>query len=89
MSKDKHLKEREKLEAEISRSLSVAKMKAAHKQIEEIEKSRKRSVILSTIQRLDVNITLYQGIMEELSSKENEIPKDLLNKQISINTSPS
>lgn len=88
MSEDKHLKEREKLEAEISRSLSVAKMKAAHKQIEEIEKSRKRSVILSTIERLDVNITLLLSIMEELNSKRNEIPKDLRNKQISINTSP-
>lgn len=87
MGKDKHLKEKEKLEGEISRSLSVAKMKAAHKQIEEIEKSRKRSVILSITERLGVNITLLRSVVEELVSKRNEIPKDWLNKKLSINTS--
>jgi len=86
VGKDKHLKEKEKLEGEISRSLSVAKMKAAHKQIEEIEKSRKRSVILSITERLDVNITLLRSVVEELDSKRNEIPKNWLNKKLFINT---
>ena len=87
MGKDKHLKEKEKLEGEISRSLSVAKMKAVHKQIEEIEKSRKRSGILSITERFDINITLLRSVVEELNSKRNEIPKDWLNKKLSVNNS--
>lgn len=35
-------KEKEKLDAEISRSLSVVKMKEAHKQIVDVEKLRKK-----------------------------------------------
>jgi ribosomal protein S19 len=50
--KDKRLEEKEKLEAELERSLAVAKVKSAHKQIEDTEKSRKRSVVLSICQRI-------------------------------------
>lgn len=88
MSEDKHLEEKKKLEAEIERSLSVAKMKAAHKQIEEIEKSRKRSVILSILERLGFNTILYQGMIDELNNRKKKIQEHLLNKQISIDISP-
>jgi hypothetical protein len=60
-------------------------MKAAHKQIEEIEKSRRKSVILSIIERLDLNTTLYQGMINELNDKKKRIPKHLLNKPVPIN----
>ncbi len=51
--KDKRLQEKEKLEAELDRSLAVAKVKAAHKQIEDTEKSRKRPVALSICKRIE------------------------------------
>jgi hypothetical protein len=51
-SKDKRLEEIEKLEAELERSVAVAKVKSAHKQIEDTEKSRKHSVVLSICKRL-------------------------------------
>jgi len=82
MSEDKPLGEKEKLEAEISRSLSVAKMKEAHKQIEEIEKSRKRSVILSIIERLNISILIFGGMIRELDILGKKIPEYLLNKRL-------
>lgn len=54
-SKDKRLKEKEKIEAETLRSLQVAKMKQAHKLIEETEKARKRSSFLSILSRLNLH----------------------------------
>jgi len=68
MSKDKHLEEKEKLDAEISRSLSVVKMKEAHKQIEDIEKLRKQASIRSICRRilfcLEMSKTLVQTLIE-------------------------
>ena len=52
--KEKLLEEKEKVEAEVERSLAVAKMKAAHKEIEDIEKQRKRSALLSICNRIDL-----------------------------------
>ena len=49
VEKDKGFPEQKKLEAEIARSLSVVKMKEAHKQIEDIERSRKKAAIQSII----------------------------------------
>lgn len=51
-SEEKRLEEAKKWQAETTRSLSVLKAKEAHKLIEEMEKSRKRSAILSVMQRL-------------------------------------
>lgn len=89
MSKNKPLREKENLEAEIKRleaelkrSLSVARMKEAHKQIEEIEKSRKRTAILSIVERLNLNIQVYQGIMAALTSQEKKISEHLLQKKL-------
>jgi hypothetical protein len=50
--KDKRVEEIEKLEAELERSLAVGKVKAAHKQIEETEKQRKRSSAISICNRM-------------------------------------
>lgn len=52
-SKEKRLEEKEKVDAEIQRSLAVAKMKEAHKAIEDIEKLRKRSALRSVCQRIE------------------------------------
>ena len=46
---EKRLEEAKKWKAETERSLSVVKAKEAHKRIEEIEKSRKRSVIFQFV----------------------------------------
>lgn len=64
MSKDKHLKEREKLEAEISRSLSVVKMKEAHKQIEDIEKLRRQASIKSVCERISLCIEINRAMID-------------------------
>jgi hypothetical protein len=66
MSKGKRLEEIEKLEAEIRRSLSVNKMKQAHMQIEETEKTRKKPAILSIIERIDLNIDVSRSVYESL-----------------------
>lgn len=52
-SKGKRLEEKETQEAELERSLVVVKVKEAHKQIEETEKSRKRPTVLSICHRID------------------------------------
>jgi hypothetical protein len=71
--KDKRLEEKEKLEAEIERSLSVVNMKKAHMKIEKIEKTRKKSSILSIIERIDNNIndseTWIEATAKLISSK--------------------
>jgi len=68
MSKDanKRNEEKEKIEAEISRSLSVAKMKEVHKQIEDIEKSRKTATVQSIINRIRLSIATNQAIIDGL-----------------------
>jgi hypothetical protein len=51
--KDKRLEEKEKWDAETERSLSVARFKKAHMEIENTEKARKRPSILSVCRRID------------------------------------
>jgi hypothetical protein len=46
------MEETEKLRAEVARSLQVIEMKKAHKEIEELEKTRKRAAVLSVCNRL-------------------------------------
>ena len=73
--KDKRLEEREKIEAEIARSLSVVKMKETHKLIEEVEKSRKRAAIQSIIERITHYIGLNDRIVESASNMKKAHPK--------------
>lgn len=77
MSKDagKRLEEKERLDAEIARSLSVVKVKEAHKQIEDVEKLRKKSAITSIIERLNFNIEMSKAIVNAISKLEEKYPK--------------
>jgi hypothetical protein len=79
MSKDKRLEEKEKLDAEILRGLSVVKMKKTHKQIEDIEKLRKKSAILSINERLSLNISITKSIVTTMleAKKEYKVTFDL------------
>ena len=61
VEKDKRFTEKEKLEAEIARSLSVVKMKEAHKQIEDIERSRKKAAFQSIIARIDLSSQMNES----------------------------
>lgn len=63
-SKGKWLEETEKLEAELERSLAVAKVKAAHKQIEETEKLRKRSVTYSICRRITILLGNIHSLLQ-------------------------
>ena len=71
-SEDKHLEEKEKLEAEIGRSLSVVKIKEVHKQIEDIEKLRKQASIKSICERITFCLEISKALAVELV----EIGKD-------------
>ena len=55
-NKNKRLADKETLEAEAERSIAVARMKQAHKLIEDTEKLRKRSAILSICKRVSNTI---------------------------------
>jgi hypothetical protein len=84
--KDKLLAEKEKLEAEIARSLSVVKMKETHKQIEDIERSRKKAAIQSIITRIDLSTKLNEsyriGFQQALAENKNAHPQFDFNRQI-------
>ena len=79
---DNRLKEKEKLDAEIARSLSVVKVKEAHKQIEDVEKARKKSAITSIRMRLDSNMMMAKGVMDGVSEGQKINPKISLKKVI-------
>ncbi len=51
--KEKRLEQKENLEAETQRALAVVEAKKAHKSIEEVEKERKRPILISICQRID------------------------------------
>jgi len=77
MSEDKHLEEKEKLDAEISRSLSVVKVKEAHKQIEDIEKLRKQASIKSICERISFCLNKSNSIVHGLIETRKEKSKRL------------
>jgi hypothetical protein len=74
MSEDKHIEEKEKLKEEIERSLSVVKMKEAHKQIEDIEKSRKQASIKSICLRISSYNDLIKGVYTAAKDYKKENP---------------
>ena len=76
-------KEKEKLDAEIARILSVLKMKEAHKQIEDVEKLRKKSAILSINQRLDFCLRITKEMVDLLSGMKKDYPEVLFDSKIS------
>ena len=77
MSEDKHLEEKEKLEAEITRSLSVAKIKEAHKQIEDIEKLRKQASIKSICERILSCMKISKSIVNAMEKERKKQNVDL------------
>lgn len=74
-SKDKRLEEKEKIEAEIERSMSVVREKQAHMQIEEVEKTRKKPAILSIIDRINANSVLSSSVFESLTELRGKSPE--------------
>jgi hypothetical protein len=77
-SKGKNKREEtEKLEAELERSLAVAKVKAAHKQIEDTEKSRKRATVLSICKRTDEFLYLVKRMMPTFIKCRKEIGEQM------------
>jgi len=87
MSKDKHLEEKEKLDTEISRSLSVVKMKEAHKQIEDIEKLRKQASIKSISKRIVFCCEVSKACIDALSEVKKDFPSYKLDIRLE-NSSP-
>lgn len=81
--KNKRIEEKEKIDAEIERSLSVVKMKEVHKQIEEIVKSRKKDVILSVIKRIDIASAVNSSVLDELAKVKKEFPERLWSMKLS------
>lgn len=76
MSEDsKRQEERKKLEAEIERSISVVRMKQAHMQIEEVEKTRKQPAILSIVQRINNNLGVSYTVYKNLANLHEKFPK--------------
>lgn len=71
-SKEKRIEEKEKLEAEAERSLAVARVKQAHKQIEDAEKLRKRSALLSICSRIEYQRVIFINYANALV----EIPEE-------------
>ncbi len=85
MSKDKNqrLKEKEKLDSELARSLSVVEVKKAHKQIEDIEKLRKSSAIKSIIERISKLQELVTSLTESLFGIHKDSPEMSFNLKVS------
>ena len=77
--KNQQLKEKEKLEAEFERSLSVVKVKKAHKPIEDIEKMRKAPNIKPIIDRIDNSLEVINQITNAFINLKKDDPKINLN----------
>lgn len=69
-SKENRLEEKNRLEAELERSLAVAKVKEAHRQIEQTEKLRKRPIAQSICKRIDSFMAALMPMMNVLSKPE-------------------
>src|SRR4030067_1345148 len=80
--KDKRLEEKDKLDPEIARSLSVAKMKQVHKQIEDIEKLRKQSAIRSICERIGFCHEMSKVITDSIDGMKQESPNLKLDVQL-------
>jgi len=84
MSEDKHLEEKEKLETEISRSLSVVKMKETHKQIEDIEKLRKQASIKSICERISYCIKISRFLAKAVGKAEEKVEDRKLDLELTL-----
>jgi hypothetical protein len=73
------LKEKEKLEAEFEKTISIVKVKKAHKSIEDIEKLRKSPNIKPIIDRIDNNLEVINQINNTFTNLKKDDPKMNLN----------
>jgi hypothetical protein len=73
--KDKRLEEKEKWDAEVARSLSVVELKKAHKQIEDVERLRKRDNILSIKDRIMSFKKYCVNIIKTIEDMKKKLPK--------------
>jgi hypothetical protein len=73
-SKEKRLEEKERVEADAERSYAVAKMKKAHKLIEDVEKLRKHSALQSICERVDNHIQNVMSLGGVMHKSEDETP---------------
>ncbi|MGD0496078.1 MAG: hypothetical protein ABSB28_08555 [Candidatus Bathyarchaeia archaeon] len=80
-SKDKRLEEKEKQQAELERSLMVAKVKEAHKQIEDTEKLRKRSAVMSICKRINTFIGEILSTADPIIRRP-EVAEDLVTEEM-------
>ena len=64
--------EQDKIEAEVKRSMSVIKMKKAHKEIEDIEKIRKQKAVASIIKRIEHVLRISQTLIGAITKKQKE-----------------
>jgi hypothetical protein len=74
--KDKRLEEKEKWDAEVARSLSVVELKKAHKQIEDVEKLRKRDAVLSIKDRIVSLLSLCQKVTQSIDDVTKGFPQN-------------
>ena len=79
--KDKRI-QIEKLETELKRSLKVVGVKQAHKQIEDIEKLRRKSAIISVIERINLSLNVNNGVLQGLNNAKKDFSKEFLNEKI-------
>jgi hypothetical protein len=84
--KDKLVKEKERLDAEVARSLAVVEMKKAHKRIEDVEKLRKKSAIKSIIERINYNLKVSEAIMGVLTIARRKQPTKLSKLELTNGT---
>ncbi len=80
--KDKPNQEIEKLETEIKRSLTVVGVKEAHKKIEDVERERKRAIILSIIDRISFCIQVNEAYLNGIAFAKKGFATDLLFKKL-------
>jgi hypothetical protein len=79
-STEKRQEQKERIQAEIERSLKVVEMKQTHAQIEEIERSRKKAAVLSVLMRLANAGSLIKGVYDELVKAK--LPEELKDKKV-------
>jgi hypothetical protein len=76
------LKEKEKLEAEFEKTISIVKVKKAHKSIEDIEKLRKSPNIKPIIDRIDNNLEVINQINNTFTYLKKDDPELNLNFEL-------
>lgn len=72
--KDKRIEEKEKWDAEVARGLSVVEVKKVHRQIEDVERLRKRDAILSIRDRITSLSAYLNNIIDSIHELKKKNP---------------